>query len=77
VARFYAKRDRYPGAARRLETLLEAYPGSPKEEEAFFMLHDIYVKMKDPKRAEETLRRLQSRMPGTPAAERARQLLGA
>jgi outer membrane protein assembly factor BamD len=77
VARFYAKRDRYPGAARRLETLLEAYPGSPKEEEAFFLLHDVYVKMKDPKRAEETLRRLQSRMPGTPAAERARQLLGA
>ncbi|MBF5042797.1 outer membrane protein assembly factor BamD [Aggregicoccus sp. 17bor-14] len=77
VARFYAKRDRWAGTARRLEGLLEAYPGSSKEEEAFFLLHEAYEKLHDTARAQETLRRVQSRMPGTPAAERARKLLGA
>ncbi|HET9450506.1 MAG TPA: outer membrane protein assembly factor BamD, partial [Aggregicoccus sp.] len=76
VAKFYAKRDRWPAVVRRLETLLEAYPGSPVEEQALFRLHEAYVKLNDNAKAQETLQRVLSRLPGTPAAERARKLLG-
>ena len=77
AARFYAKRDRWPAVVRRLETLLETYPGSPVEEQALFRLHDAYLELKQPEKARETLERVLSRLPGTPAAERARQMLGA
>ncbi len=77
VARFYAKRDRWPAVVQRLETLLAQYPGSPVEEDAFFRLYDAYVKLNNPAKAQETLQRVLSRLPGTPAAERARALLGA
>lgn len=76
VAKFYAKRDRWPAVVRRLETLLEAYPGSPVEEQALFRLHEAYVRLNDTAKAQETLQRVLSRLPGTPAAERARKLLG-
>jgi outer membrane protein assembly factor BamD len=76
VARFYAKRERWPAVVRRLETLLETYPGSPVEEQALFRLHDAYVELDDKAKAQETLQRVLSRLPGTPAAERARKLLG-
>jgi outer membrane protein assembly factor BamD len=77
VARFYAKRDRWPAVARRLETLIETYPGAPQEEQALFTLHEAYLKLHDTARAQETLRKVMTRLPGTPAAERARKLLGA
>ena len=76
VARFYTKRERWPAVVRRLETLLEAYPGSPMEEEALFRLYEAYDRLHDKAKAQETLQRVLSRLPGTPAAERARKLLG-
>ncbi len=76
VARFYQKRERWKAVAQRLESLLRRYPGTPYEEEALFDLHSAYVKLNDPKKAEETLRQVQRRLPGTPAAERAQRMLG-
>lgn len=76
VARFYTKRERWKAVAQRLEALLTKYPGTPFEEEALFDLHEAYVKLNDPKRAEETLRQVLRRLPGTPAAEKAQRMLG-
>jgi outer membrane protein assembly factor BamD len=76
VARFYQKRERWKAVAQRLESLLRRYPGTPYEEEVLFDLHSAYVRLNDPKKAEETLRQVLKRLPGTPAAERAQRLLG-
>lgn len=76
VARFYEKRERWKAVAQRLESLLRRYPGTQYEEEALFDLHTAYVRLNDPKKAEETLRQVLKRLPGTPAAERAQRLLG-
>jgi outer membrane protein assembly factor BamD len=62
--------------AQRLEGLLKDYPGTPLEEEALFDLHDAYVRLNDTERAKQTLQRVIERLPGTPAADRARRLLG-
>lgn len=76
VAAFYQKRERWKGVTQRLEGLLKQYPGSSHEEEALFMLHNAYVKLNDTAKAQETLKRVMERLPGTPAAERARRMLG-
>jgi outer membrane protein assembly factor BamD len=76
VAAFYRKRERWPAVAQRLEGLLSRYPGTKYDEEAFFSLHEAYVKLKQPERAQETLRKLIKQMPGTPAADRAQRMLG-
>jgi outer membrane protein assembly factor BamD len=76
VARFYAKRERWKAVAQRLESLLRRYPGTPLEESALFDLHSAYVRLNDPKKAEETLRQVPRRLPGTAAAERAQRTLG-
>jgi outer membrane protein assembly factor BamD len=76
VASFYARRERWKAVAQRLEGLLERYPGSPFEEQAFFDLHNAYQQMNDAERAKKTLERVIQKLPGTPAAERARRMLG-
>jgi outer membrane protein assembly factor BamD len=76
VAAFYRKRERWPAVAQRLEGLLSRYPGTKYDEEAFFSLHEAYVRLKQPERAQETLRKLIKQMPGTPAADRAQRMLG-
>lgn len=76
VAGFYRKRERWPAVAQRLEGLLSKYSGTRYDEEAFFSLHEAYVKLKQPERAQETLRKLIKQMPGTPAADRAQRMLG-
>lgn len=76
VADFYRKRDRWHAVAQRLEGLLSHYPGTPYDEEAFFSLHEAYVKLKQPDRAQETLRKVIQQMPNTPAAQRAQRMLG-
>lgn len=75
VADFYQKRERYVAAASRLETVLQKYPG-PDDDEYLFRLHDLYSRLKDQNRARDALQRVITRMPGTPAAEKARSMLG-
>jgi len=76
VANFYAKRGKWQAVVGRLDTLLRNYPGAGYDEEALFGIYDAYVKMHDDGRAQETLRRIVSTLPGTKAAERAQKLLG-
>lgn len=76
AAEFYAKRGKWQAVVGRLETLLRAYPGAGYDEEALFGIHDAYVKLRDDGRAQETLKRIVTTLPGTKAAERAQKLLG-
>jgi outer membrane protein assembly factor BamD len=76
VAAFYRKRERWRAVAQRLEGMLTRYPGTKYDEEAFFSLHEAYVKLKEPDRAQETLRKVIKQLPNTPAAERAQRMLG-
>lgn len=76
VASFYARRERWKAVVQRLEGLLTNFPGTAVEEEALFELHDAYVKLNDAEKARQTLQRIIERLPGTPAAERARRMMG-
>jgi outer membrane protein assembly factor BamD len=76
VASFYRKRERWRAVAQRLEGLLTRYPGTKYEAEALFSLHEAYVRLNQPERAQQTLKRVLERLPGTPAAERAQRMLG-
>jgi outer membrane protein assembly factor BamD len=76
VAAFYARRERWKAVVQRLEGLLKNYPGTAIEEEALFDLHEAYTKLNDADNARQTLQRVIERLPGTPAAERARRMLG-
>jgi len=76
AAEFYQSRDRWKAVAQRLEGLLRRYPGTEYEEAALFRLHEAYVKLNEPEKAQDTLRQVLRRLPGTPAAERAQRMLG-
>lgn len=76
VAGFYAKRGRWGAVVTRLKELLQSYPNIGFDERALFMLHDAYVHLKDPQGAQDALKQIITRFPGTPAAERATRLLG-
>ena len=73
----YWEQTNHPGSAYfSYEIVRRRYPGTKYEEEALFSLHQAYVKLKEPTRAQETLRKVIERLPGTPAAERAQRMLG-
>lgn len=76
AAAFYKKRGHWKGVVQRLEGLLRTYPGVPQEEDALFMLHDAYRELNDTAKAQATLKRVMERFPGSPAAERAKRMLG-
>jgi outer membrane protein assembly factor BamD len=76
AADFYAKREKWQAVVNRLETLVKTYPGAGYDEEALFGIYNAYKKMKDDGRAQETLKRIVTSLPGTKAAERAQKLLG-
>jgi len=76
VADFYEKRDKWQAVVGRLENVVNKYPGVGYDEQALFRLHDAYLKLKDPQRAQEALQKIIERFPGTEAAERAKKMLG-
>lgn len=75
VAGFYRSREKWPGAAARLETLLKQYPGSPHEVEALFLLADAYRRMGERFRAQQTLQKLVATHPDDPRRPEAERLL--
>jgi outer membrane protein assembly factor BamD len=75
VADFYERRGHLAGAVGRLEVVVTKYPG-PDEANLLFRLHDLYLKLSDPVRAKGALERIVTRLPGTPAAQRAQAMLG-
>ncbi|MET0403811.1 MAG: outer membrane protein assembly factor BamD [Cystobacter sp.] len=76
VASFYARREQWKAVVQRLEGLLKNYPGTALDERALFDLHGAYVKLARTDDAQRTLQRVLEMLPGTPAAERARRMLG-
>jgi outer membrane protein assembly factor BamD len=75
VADFYERRGRWSAVANRLEMVAQKYPGLGFDQEALFRLHDVYLKLKDPQRARDALRRVVERFPGTDAASKAQEIL--
>jgi outer membrane protein assembly factor BamD len=75
AAEFYASRQKWAGAAGRLETLLKLYPESPREVEAMFRLAAAYEKMGERFRAQQTLQRLIAVHPDDPRRAEAERLL--
>ena len=75
VADFYYRRKRWAGAARRLETLLERYPGSGRDVDALFRLAQAYVKMDERHRAKKALQQLVVKHPDDPRRPEAEKLL--
>lgn len=76
AAEFYAKRGKWVAVLGRLNNVVETYPGVGLDEEAYFGIHRAYLELKDEGRAKDTLKRIITKLPGTPAAERAQKLLG-
>ncbi len=76
VAEFYAKRQHWDAVVMRLKELLKSYPNVGFDEKALFMLHDAYVQLKDAQGAQDALKQIITRFPGTPAAQRATRMLG-
>lgn len=76
VSDFYAKRDHFAGAANRLEVLVKSYDASGLVDDALFKLHDLYLKLKQPEKAKDALRRIVERAPESSAAKKAQQMLG-
>lgn len=77
VARFYAKRERWPAVVARLGAVGKKYSGAGFDEEVAFGLYDAYQRMKDEVRARDALRSYVASFPGDPGADKARKLLGA
>ncbi len=76
VARFYASRERWKAVVARLENVIAQYPGLGFDEEALFELHDACLRLDDKEKAKKALEEIIQRMPGTPAAAKAKSLLG-
>jgi outer membrane protein assembly factor BamD len=75
AAQFYASRGKWAGAAGRVETLLEKYPGSPREVDAMFLLAKAYEKMGERFRAQQALQKLVATHPDDPRRPEAERLL--
>lgn len=75
VAEFYLKRERWAGAAGRLEALVAKYPGSAREPEALLQLAHAYTKMDEKLRARNALQQLIVKHPQDPHRAEAERLL--
>jgi outer membrane protein assembly factor BamD len=72
---FYKKREKWQGAAFRLESLMKNYPGSTREPEALWQLADMYMKLSERFRAQKTLQQLIVKYPESKQRASAEKLL--
>jgi outer membrane protein assembly factor BamD len=75
VAGFYASRQKWAGAAGRLERLLKEFPGSSHEVDALFRLATAYENMGERFRAQQALQKLVATHPDDPRRPEAERLL--
>jgi outer membrane protein assembly factor BamD len=73
---FNKKREKWQGAAFRLEKLLKDYPGSTREPEALWQLADMYVKLSERFKAQQALQQIIVKYPASPQRAGAEKLLG-
>ena len=72
---FYKKREKWQGAAYRLERLMKDYPGSTREAEALWELADMYVRLSERFRAQKSLQQLIVKYPESKQRAGAEKLL--
>ena len=72
---FYKKREKWQGAAFRLEKLMKDFPGSKREPEALWQLADMYVKLSERFKAQKTLQTLIVKYPTSSQRGNAEKLL--
>jgi len=72
---FYKKREKWQGAAWRLERIVKEFPGSAREDEALYELAGAYVKLSERFRAQQALQQLVVRHPDSKIRPRAEKLL--
>ena len=72
---FYKKREKWQGAAYRLERIVKDFPGSAREPEALFELANMYLKLQERFRAQKALQQLLVRYPASAYKPRAEKLL--
>ncbi len=72
---FYKKRDKWAGAAFRLERIMKEYPGSPREPEALWELADCYIKLSERFKAQKALQTLVVKYPTSKKRADAEKLL--
>lgn len=77
VADFYLDRDQPRAAVARLKVVLNSYQGSGVEPEAFLLLGETFLKLRDKKAAYATFQELEQRYPGTEQAFQATSYLQA
>ncbi len=75
VADFYYKRKRWAGAAGRLETLVDKYPGSKHEPEALMRLAHAWLELNEKARAQRALQQLIVKHPQDARRPEAEKLL--
>ncbi len=75
VAEFYWKRQRWAGAAGRLQGLVDKYPGSSREVEALFRLAEAYEKLNEKTRAQRALQQVIVKHPDDRRRPEAEKLL--
>jgi outer membrane protein assembly factor BamD len=72
---FYKKREKWQGAAFRLERIMQEYPGSAREPEVLWELADMYVKLSERFKAQKTLQTLIVKYPASKQSGKAEKLL--
>lgn len=77
VANFYLSKERYPGVIRRLNKLVDRYPGTRFREDALVELMRTYIAVGDPEQARLTLGRLQADYPTRASSDEVHQLIPA
>lgn len=75
AAKFYARRDKWEAVISRLSIVVNDFPGLGFDERAYFDMYDAHLRLKQPEKAKEVLKKVIERMPNTAAAERANGIL--
>ena len=75
VFEFYKQREKWQGAAFRLERLMKDFPGSGREPEALWQLADMYVRLSERFKAQKTLQTLIVKYPTSVQRGNAEKLL--
>jgi len=77
VYEFHRKREKWQGAALRLERILKDYPGNQREPEALYELANMYARLEERYRAQQALQQLLVRYPKSKYQRSAETMLAA
>jgi outer membrane protein assembly factor BamD len=75
VGRFYYRTDKYVAAIGRFEYALQKYPGTPRSDEALFLLGKAYLNTGNVSKAKESLSRLVTEYPKSEFVDSAKKIL--